>query len=97
MRYLDRLQPLALLLMRLTLGAIMMAHGYQKFSHGLQHFAGWVGSIGVPSWNSRTWPSPSKRHRVEGPNAASLDSRARSRLVTKTSPTIAELSAAHSV
>jgi len=49
-RYLDRLQPLALLLMRLTLGAIMMAHGYQKFSHGLQHFAGWVGSMGVPSW-----------------------------------------------
>ena len=50
MRYLDRLQPLALLLMRLTLGAIMMAHGYQKFFHGLQHFAGMVGSMGIPSW-----------------------------------------------
>ena len=50
MRYLDRLQPLALLVMRLTLGAIMFAHGYQKFSHGVQHFAGAVGGMGIPAW-----------------------------------------------
>lgn len=50
MRYLDRLQPLALLVMRLALGAIMFAHGYQKVFHGLQHFAQGVGSMGIPAW-----------------------------------------------
>lgn len=50
MRYLDRLQPLALLVMRLTLGAIMVAHGYHKVFGGLQHFAHMVGGMGVPVW-----------------------------------------------
>ena len=50
MRYLDRLQPLALLVMRLSLGAIMMAHGYQKVFHGLRPFAHAVGSMGLPFW-----------------------------------------------
>ena len=50
MRYLDRLQPLALLLMRLALGAIMVAHGYHKVFGGLQHFAHTVGGMGIPSW-----------------------------------------------
>ena len=50
MRYLDRLQPLALLVMRLTLGAIMTAHGYQKVFHNLRPFAHAVGSMGLPSW-----------------------------------------------
>lgn len=50
MRYLDRLQPLALFLMRLTLGCIMTAHGYHKVFGGLQHFAHMVGSMGIPSW-----------------------------------------------
>ena len=50
MRYLDRLQPLALLVMRLTLGTIMTVHGYQKVFGGLQHFAHMVGGMGLPSW-----------------------------------------------
>ena len=50
MRYLDRLQPLALLVMRLTLGAIMTAHGYHKVFGGLQHFAHTVGEMGLPVW-----------------------------------------------
>lgn len=50
MRYLDRFQPLALLVMRLALGAIMIAHGYQKVFHELTHFAHAVGSMGLPSW-----------------------------------------------
>lgn len=50
MRYLDRLQPLALFLMRLTLGCIMTAHGYHKVFGGLQHFAHMVGSMGMPPW-----------------------------------------------
>lgn len=50
MRYLDRLQPLALLLMRLTLGVIMVAHGYHKIFGGLQHFVQIVHGMGLPSW-----------------------------------------------
>lgn len=50
MRYLDRLQPLALLLMRLSLGIIMTVHGYHKVFGGLQHFAHMIGGMGLPSW-----------------------------------------------
>jgi putative oxidoreductase len=50
LRYLDRLQPLALLLMRLTLGAIMVAHGFHKVFGGLHHHADFVHSLGLPAW-----------------------------------------------
>ncbi len=50
MRYLDRLQPLALLVMRLALGAIMTAHGYHKMFGGLHHHAQMVASLGLPAW-----------------------------------------------
>jgi len=48
--YLDRLQPLALLVMRLSLGAIMTAHGYHKVFRGLHNFAHMVGGMGLPPW-----------------------------------------------
>ncbi len=51
MRYLDRLQPLALLVMRLSLGVIMVAHGYQKVFGGLHHHAQFVASLGLPAWS----------------------------------------------
>jgi putative oxidoreductase len=50
LRYLDRLQPLALLVMRVALGVIMVAHGYQKIFGGLHHFSQTVGSMGLPAW-----------------------------------------------
>jgi len=50
LRHLDRLQALALLLMRLTLGSIMTVHGYHKVFGGLQHFAHMVGDMGLPVW-----------------------------------------------
>jgi putative oxidoreductase len=50
MRHLDRLQPLALLVMRLALGAVMIAHGYHKVFGGLQHHAQFVASLGLPAW-----------------------------------------------
>src|SRR5260370_28956305 len=50
LRYLDRLQPLALVVVRLTLGAIMTVHGYHKVFGGLHQFAHMVGSMGLPSW-----------------------------------------------
>ena len=50
MRYLDRLQPFALLVLRLVLGAIMIAHGYSKVFGGLPHHAQFVSSLGLPPW-----------------------------------------------
>jgi putative oxidoreductase len=50
LRYLDRLQPLALLFMRLSVGAIMTAHGYHKVFRGLHNFAHMVGGMGLPAW-----------------------------------------------
>ncbi|MGA9391507.1 MAG: DoxX family protein [Candidatus Sulfotelmatobacter sp.] len=52
MRYLDRLQPLALLVMRLALGAVMVGHGYQKVFGGLHHHAQFVASLGLPAWTA---------------------------------------------
>jgi len=51
LRFLDRLQPLALLALRLILGAIMIGHGYSKVFHGGlgQHVAR-VSSLGLPGW-----------------------------------------------
>ncbi len=50
MRYLDRMQPLALVVLRLVLGAVMIGHGYHKVYGHLHEFAGFVGSLGIPSW-----------------------------------------------
>ena len=50
MRFLDRLQPLALLVLRLVLGAVMIGHGYGKVFGGLSHFAQFIGSMGLPAW-----------------------------------------------
>jgi len=48
--FLNRLQPLALLVMRLVLGAIMIAHGYHKVWGGFHHHMEFVGSLGIPRW-----------------------------------------------
>lgn len=50
MHYLERLQPLALLVMRLALGAIMTAHSYHKVFGGLHHHAQFVHGLGLPAW-----------------------------------------------
>jgi len=50
LRYLDRLQPLALLVMRSTLGAIMVAHGYQNVFRHLHDHVHMVASLGLPAW-----------------------------------------------
>jgi len=50
MRVLERSQPVALLIMRLVLGAIMVAHGYGKVFKNLHHFAQMVGGMGLPAW-----------------------------------------------
>ena len=50
MDFLNRLQPFALLVMRLVLGAIMIAHGYHKVWGGFHHHMDFVGSLGLPKW-----------------------------------------------
>ena len=50
MRYLDRCQPLALLALRIVLGAIMIGHGYHKVFGGMDkvvHMGSW---LGLPGW-----------------------------------------------
>jgi putative oxidoreductase len=49
-RYLDRLQPLALLVLRLVLGAVMIGHGYGKVFGGFSRVQGMVTGIGFPAW-----------------------------------------------
>ena len=48
MRYLDRIQPLALLVLRVVLGAIMIGHGYHKVNGHMHEFANFVGSLHMP-------------------------------------------------
>jgi putative oxidoreductase len=50
LRYLDRLQPLAVLVLRLVLGAVMTAHGYHKVNGHMHEFASYVASMGIPTW-----------------------------------------------
>ena len=50
MDFLNRVQPFALLVMRLVLGAIMIAHGYHKVWGGFHHHMDFVGALGIPRW-----------------------------------------------
>ena len=50
MRFLDRLQPLALLVLRLVIGTIMIAHGYGKVFGGFSHVYDMVQHLGLPGW-----------------------------------------------
>jgi putative oxidoreductase len=50
LNFLNRLQPLALLGLRIVLGAIMIAHGYHKVFGGFHHHLEFVVSLGLPGW-----------------------------------------------
>lgn len=46
----ENINPLALLLLRLVLGTIMIAHGWMKVHHGMAHHVQFVHSLGMPGW-----------------------------------------------
>src|SRR5438270_2034304 len=48
--FLDRLQPLGLLVLRFVLGSIMVVHGYHKVFGGMQHFEQMLHGMGIPPW-----------------------------------------------
>jgi putative oxidoreductase len=50
LRYLDRMQPLGLLVLRMTLGVILVAHGSHKVYGHMQEYAGYIHSLGMPAW-----------------------------------------------
>ena len=52
MNFLDRMQPLGLLALRLVLGTVMIAHGYHKVFGGMEHFQQMVHGLGLPPWMS---------------------------------------------
>ena len=50
MNFLNRLHPLGLLVLRLALGTVMIAHGYQKLFGGMSQFMGMLSHMGIPPW-----------------------------------------------
>jgi putative oxidoreductase len=50
MDFFKRLQPFALLVMRLALGAIMIAYGYKKVFGGFHGHQQMVAGLGIPGW-----------------------------------------------
>jgi putative oxidoreductase len=50
LNFLNRLQPLALLVLRLALGTIMIAHGWQKIADHMQGIMGAIQHMGLPTF-----------------------------------------------
>ena len=50
MNFLNRLQPLGLLVLRLLLGAIMIAHGWQKIADHMHGITGMIHQLGLPTF-----------------------------------------------
>jgi putative oxidoreductase len=50
LNFLNRLYPLGLLVLRLALGAVMIAHGYQKIFGGMPQFMQMLQHMGIPAW-----------------------------------------------
>lgn len=49
-RFLENMQPFALLVLRAVLGLVMAAYGWQKVNGGMAQFQGFLPTIGIPGW-----------------------------------------------
>jgi putative oxidoreductase len=50
LRFLDRLQPLGVMVLRVVLGAILIGYGYGKVFGGLHKMASVAAGLGLPPW-----------------------------------------------
>lgn len=50
MRFFDHLQPVGLLVLRVVLGIVLIAHGKPKVFGGLHAHTAYVGTLGMPPW-----------------------------------------------
>jgi putative oxidoreductase len=49
-RFLENMQPFALLVLRAVLGLVMAAYGWEKVNGGMAQFKGFLVTIGIPGW-----------------------------------------------
>jgi putative oxidoreductase len=50
LNFANRLHPAGLLILRLALGTVMIAHGYQKVFGGMPQFMQMLSHMGIPPW-----------------------------------------------
>ena len=53
--FLRRLAPLGPLFLRLCVGFVMAAHGWSKYSGGVENVAGFFGTLGIPQAPIMAW------------------------------------------
>lgn len=53
--FLNRLAPFAATVLRLAMGVVFIAHGWQKLDNGVSGFAGFLSSLNIPAPEVMAW------------------------------------------